>query len=165
MLISSVQFNRSVVSDSLKPHGLQHTRLPFPSPTPGACSNSCPSRLDAIQPSHSLSSPSLPAFSLSQHKVFSKESVLCIRWPKYWSLSVRISPSNAHPGLISFRMDWLDLLAVQGTLSHVQFFATLWTVVCQAPLSMRFSRKEYWSGLPCPPPGDPPSPGIELTSL
>ena len=119
MLISSVQFNRSVVSDSLKPHGLQHTRLPFPSPTPGACSNSCPSRLDAIQPSHSLSSPSLPAFSLSQHKVFSKESVLCIRWPKYWSLSVRISPSNAHPGLISFRMDWLDLLAVQGTLKSL----------------------------------------------
>ena len=74
---------------------------------------------DAIQPSHSLSSPSLPAFSLSQHKVFSKESVLCIRWPKYWSLSVRISPSNAHPGLISFRMDWLDLLAVQGTLKSL----------------------------------------------
>ena len=107
------------VSDSLRPHGLQQARLPCPSPTPGACSNSCPSRLDAIQPSHSLSSPSLPAFSLSQHKVFSKESVLCIRWPKYWSLSVRISPSNAHPGLISFRMDWLDLLAVQGTLKSL----------------------------------------------
>ena len=70
---------------------------------------------DAIQPSHPLSSPS-PAFSLSQHQVFSNESVLRIWWPKYWSCSFNISPSNEHPGLISFKMDWLDLLAVQGTL-------------------------------------------------
>ena len=52
-------------------------------------------------------------------RVFSNESALCIRWPKYWSFSFNISPSNKHPGLISFRMDWLDLLAVQGTLSRV----------------------------------------------
>ena len=52
-------------------------------------------------------------------RVFSKESTLCIRWPKYWSFSFRISPSNEHPGLISFRMDWLDLLAVQGTLKRL----------------------------------------------
>ena len=70
---------------------------------------------DAIQPSHSLSSPSPPAFNLPRHQGLSNKSALRIRWPKYWSFSFRISPSNEHPGLISFRMDWLDLLAVQGT--------------------------------------------------
>ena len=67
---------------------------------------------DAIQPSHPLSSPSPPAPNPSQHRVFSNESTLCIRWPKYWSFSFNISPSNEHPGLISFRLDWLDLPAV-----------------------------------------------------
>ena len=70
---------------------------------------------DAIQPSYTLSSPSPPAFNLSQHRVFSNESVLCIRWPEYWSFSFSISPSSEHSGLISFRIDWFDLLAVQGT--------------------------------------------------
>ena len=70
---------------------------------------------DAIQPSHPLESPSPPALNLSQIRVFSNESTLRRRWPKYWSFSFNISPSNEHPGLISFRMDWLDLLAVQGT--------------------------------------------------
>ena len=70
---------------------------------------------DAIQPSHSLSSPSPPAPSPSQHQGLFQESTLHIRWPKYWSFSFNISPSNEYPGLI-FRMDWLDLLAVQGTL-------------------------------------------------
>ena len=74
---------------------------------------------DAIQPSHPLSSPSPPTFSLSSIRVFSKESVLCIRWPKYWSFSLNISPSNEYSGLISFRMDWLDLLAVKGTLKSL----------------------------------------------
>ena len=75
---------------------------------------------DAIQPSHPLSSPSPPALYLSQHiRVFSNESALCIRWPKYWSFSFSISPSNEHPGLISFRMDWSDLLAVQGSLKSL----------------------------------------------
>ena len=73
----------------------------------------------AIQPSHPLSSPFLPTFNLSQHQGLFKESVLCIRWPKYWSFSFNISPSKEHPGLISFRMDWLDLLAVQGTLKSL----------------------------------------------
>ena len=107
------------MSDSLWPHGLQHARLP------------CPSRsllklmsiksVYAIQPSYPLSSPSLPAFSLSQHQVwvFSKESVLHIRWPKYWNFTFSISPSNEYSGLISFRMDWFDLLAVQGTLKSL----------------------------------------------
>ena len=74
---------------------------------------------DAIQPSHPLSSPSPPAPNPSQHQVFSNESTLRMRWPTYWSFSLSISPSNEHPGLISFRMDWLDLLAVQGTLKSL----------------------------------------------
>ena len=71
---------------------------------------------DAIQPSHPLSPPSPPAPIPPRIRVISNESALCKRWPKYWSFSFSISPSNEHPGLISFRMDWLDLLAVQGTL-------------------------------------------------
>ena len=70
---------------------------------------------DAIQPSHPLSYPFPPAPNPSQHQVFANESTLLMRWPKYWSLSFSNSPSNEHPGLITFRMDWLDLLAVQGT--------------------------------------------------
>ena len=87
---------------------------------------------DAIQPSHPLSSLSSPAFNLSQDQVFSKESVLLIRWPKYWSFSFSISLSNEYSGLISFRMDWLDLPAVKGlsrvfsntTVQKHQFFCT-----------------------------------------
>ena len=71
---------------------------------------------DAIQPSHPLSSPSPPALNLSQHQGLFQ---WVIRWPKHWSFSFNISPSNEHPGLISFRMDWLDLLAVQGTLKSL----------------------------------------------
>ena len=79
---------------------------------------------DAIQPSHPLSSPSPPALNLSiflpsSIRVFSNDSALRIRWPKYWSFSFNISPSSGHPGLISFRMDWVDLLAVQGTLKSL----------------------------------------------
>ena len=74
---------------------------------------------DATQPSHPLSSPSLPAPIPPSIRVFSNESTLHMRWPKYWSFSFSISPSNEHPGLISFRMDWLDLLAVQGTLKSL----------------------------------------------
>ena len=194
----SVQFSCSVVSNSLRLHGLRHTRLPCPSPTPGACSHTCPLSQwwyltisstatpfsfcpqsfkiakkmhkaeikalilsvqfnsvsqscltlcdpmecstpgfpvhhqlpelaqthvlqigDAIQPSHPLSSPSLPAFNLSQHRGFSNESVLCIKWPKYWSFSFSINPSKEYSGLISFRIDWFDLLAVKGTLCQL----------------------------------------------
>ena len=70
---------------------------------------------DAIQPSHPLLSPSPPAPNPSQHQSLFNESTLCMRWPKDWSFSFSISPSNEHPGLTSFRMDWLDLLAAQGT--------------------------------------------------
>ena len=74
---------------------------------------------DAIQPSHPPSSPSPPATNPSQHQVFSNESTLHMRWPKYWSFSFSISPSSEYSGLISFRMVWLDLLAVQGTLESL----------------------------------------------
>ena len=118
-MISSVQFSCSVLSDSLQPHELQHTRPPCPSPTPGVHSNSCPSSR-RCHPAISSCRPLLllPPIPPSI-RVFSNESTLCMRWPKYWSFSFSIIPSKEHPGLISFRMDWLDLLAVQGTLKSL----------------------------------------------
>ena len=100
---------------------------------------------DAIQPSHPLSSPSL-AFNLI--RVFSKESVLCIRWPKYWSFSFSISPSNEYSGLISFRIDWFDLLAVQGTLKsllqhHSSKVPILW---CPAFFMVQLSHPQMTTG-------------------
>ena len=74
---------------------------------------------DAIQPSHPLLSPFLLPPTPPSIRVFSNESTLCVRWPKYWSFSFSIIPSKEHPGLISIRMDWLDLLAVQGTLKSL----------------------------------------------
>ena len=114
-MVSSVQFRCSVMSDSLSPHGLQHARLPCLSPTPGVYSNSCPSSRWCHP---AISSSVVPFSSCPQSFPASgsfPESVLHIRWPKYWSFSFSISPSSEYSGLISFRMDWLDLLAVQGT--------------------------------------------------
>ena len=113
---ASVQFSCSVVSDSLRPHEPQHTRPPCLSPTSGVYRNSCP----LSQWCHPTISSSVISFSsLLQYsiRIFSNESVLCIRWPEYWSFS--ISPSNDQSGLISFRTDWLDLLAVQGALKSL----------------------------------------------
>ena len=104
------------MSNSLQPHELQHTRPPYPSSAPRVHPNPCPLVGDAIQPSHLLFSPSPPPSIFPNIRSFSNESALRIRWPKYWSFSFNISPTNEHPGLISFRMDWLDLLAVQRTL-------------------------------------------------
>ena len=105
------------MSDSFQPHTLQHTRPPCPSPTLGVYPNSCPLSWDAIQPSH----PFCPLFLLTSIfpslRVFSYESALCIMWPKYWSFS--LSPSNRYSVLISFRIDWFDLLVVQGTLKSL----------------------------------------------
>ena len=117
-MANSVQFS-SVVSDTLPPHGLQYARPPCPSPTPLACSDSCPlSRW--CHPNISSCHPLLLLPSIFPSiRVFSNESVLPIRWPKYWSFGFSISPSNEYSGLISSRMDWLDLLAVQGTLKHL----------------------------------------------
>ena len=109
----SVQFSHSVMSNALQPHGLQHTRHPCPSATPGVYPNSCPSNHPIF--CHPLL---LPPSIFPSIKIFSNESVLHIRWPKYWSFSFNISPSNEYSGLISFRIDWLDLLAVKG-LSRV----------------------------------------------
>ena len=107
------------MSDSLWSHELQHTRPPCPSPTPRIHQNPCPSSQwypptisSSVVPFSSCpqSFPASGSFQMSQ---------LCIRWPKYWSFNFSISPSNEHPGLISFRMDWLDLLAVHGTLKSL----------------------------------------------
>ena len=105
---------------TLQPHKSQHTRPPYPSPTPGVHPNAC--LLSRWW--HPATSSSVVLFSSCplippSIRVFSNESALPIRWPKYWSFSFNISPSNEHPGLISFRMDWLDLLAVQGTLKSL----------------------------------------------
>ena len=115
----SVQFSHSVLSDSLRPHEAQHTRPPCPSPTPGVHSNSCLIEL-VIPSSHLiLCRPLLLPTIPPSIRVFSNESTLCMRWPKYWSFSFSILPSKEHPGLISFRVDWLDLFAVQGTLKSL----------------------------------------------
>ena len=109
-------FRCSVVSNSLPPHGLQHARLPCPSPTLGACSDS--TAIELVMPSnHFILCRPLLLSVFPSIRVFSSESVLHIRWPKYWSFS--ISPSSEYSGLISFRIDWLDLLAVQGTLKSL----------------------------------------------
>ena len=117
--VRSVQFSRSVLSDSLRPQGLQHTTLPCPLPTSTACSNSCPLS-QWCHPTISSCHPLLLLPSIFPSiRVFSNESVLCIRWPKYWSFKCSISASNEYSGLISFRIDWFDLLAVQGTLKSL----------------------------------------------
>ena len=97
---------------------------------------------DAIQPSHPLSSPS-PAFNFPSIRVFSNESALRIRWPQYWSFSFNISPSHEHPGLVSFRMDGLDLLAVQGTLkSLLQHHSSKASILlCSEKLKKNFFNK------------------------
>ena len=116
---SSVQFSRSVVPSSLRPHEPQQARPPCPSPTPGVTETHVHCVGEVIQPSHPLLSPSPPALNLSQHQGLFNESVLHSRWPQYWSLGFRISPSNEYLGLISFRIDWFDLLAVQGILKSL----------------------------------------------
>ena len=119
IIILSVQFSCSVMYDTLRLHGLQHSRLPCPSPTPRTCSNSCP----LSQWCHRIISSFYPFLLLPSIfpsiRVFSKELALRIRWPKYWSFSFSISSSDEYSGLISFRIDWLDLLTVQGTLKNL----------------------------------------------
>ena len=148
----SVQFSfsHSVVSDSLWPHGLQHARLPCVSPTPGACSNSV--SIKSVMPSnHLILCPPrllLPSIFPSI-RVFSNESVLCIRWPKYWSFSFSISPSNEYSGLISFRIDWFDL-AIQRTLkSLLQHHSSKASVLrCSAFFIVQLSHPYRTTGKP-----------------
>ena len=114
----SVQFSRSVMSDSLRPHEPQHARPPLSITN----SWSLPKlmSIESVMPSNHLilCCPLLLPSVFPSIRVFSSKSAVHIRWPKYWSFSFNISPSN-EPGLISFRMDWLDLLAVQGTLKSL----------------------------------------------
>ena len=115
---SSVQFSHSDVSNSLLPHGLQHARPPCSSPSQSLLKLMS---IESVMPSNHLilCCPLLLLPSiLPSIRVFSNESVLRIRWPNYWSFNFNVSPSNEHSGLISFRMDRLDLLAVQGTLRN-----------------------------------------------
>ena len=132
---------------TLQPHRLQHTKPPYPSPSPRACSNSS---IQSVMPSKHLVRchplPLLPSIFPS-FRVFCNESDFLIRWPKYWSFSFSISPSSEYSALISFRIDWFHLFAVQivetdkewtllkvkvkrkvKSLSHVRLFATPWTV-------------------------------------
>ena len=118
----SVQFSHSVMSDSVWPRRLQHAKLPCPLPTLRAYSNSCPSSRWCHMPSSHLilCCPLFLLFPIPPSiRVFSNESNLWMRWPKYWSFSFSIIPSREIPGLISFRMNWLDLLAFQGTLKSL----------------------------------------------
>ena len=111
-------FSHSVLSESLRHHGLQHARLPSPSPTAGACSDSCPSSWWC----HPAISSSVVPFSSCLQSCLASGSFPVsqwIRWPKYWSFNFSISPSSEYSGLIAFRVDWFDLLAVQGTLKSI----------------------------------------------
>ena len=146
-MISSVQFSHSVMSDSLQLHGLQHT---CPSPTPRACSNSCP--LSWWCHPNISSCPLLPSIFTSI-RAFSNESVLCIRWPKYWSFSFNISPSNEYSGLISFRTDWF-VLPVQGTLksllqhhnSKASFFGAQLSLQSNSTVLLKWEGRDQQAG-------------------
>ena len=141
-------FSRSVVSDSLQPHGLQHAGLPCPSPSPGDCSNSCP--LSLMPSSHLiLCHPLLlPPSVFPSDGVFSSESALCIRWRKDCSFSFSISPSNEYSGLISFRTDWFDLLAVQVTLKSLLHHHSLKASIlrCSAFITVQLSHPYVTTG-------------------
>ena len=136
------------MSYSLWPHGMQHIRLPCPSPTPRACSNSCPSS-HWCHPTIPSCCPLLLLPSIfSSIRVFSSESVLSIRWPKYWSFSFSISPSKEYSGLISFRTDWFHLLAVQGTLKNLlQHYSSKASILwCSAFFIVQFSHQHMTTG-------------------
>ena len=133
------------MSNSSWPHGLQHTRLSCPSPSPGACSNSCP--LTVMPSNHLILYHLLPPSILPSIRIFSNESVLHITWPKCWGFSFSISPSNEYSELISFRIDLFDLLAVQETLNsllqhHSSKASVLWHSFFYGP-TLR-SIHDYW---------------------
>ena len=147
--MSVSQFSCSVVSNYLQPHWLQNARLPCPSPTPRVYPNSRPLSGDALQPSHPLSSPSPSAFNLSQHQGI-------FQWGQLFpsggqSIGVVASTSilpKKHPGLISFRMDWVDLLAVQGTLkSLLQHHSSKASILqCSAFFTVQLSQPYMTTG-------------------
>ena len=124
-LISSIQFSHSVMSDSFRPHWLQNTRPPCPSPTPGVYTNSYPSswwchpNISSSVISFTSCLQSFPAW-----ESFQMSQLFCIRWQKYWNFSFSISLSSEYSGLISCKMDRLDLLAVQGTLESLLYHSS-----------------------------------------
>ena len=171
------------------PHGLQHARLPCPSLSPGVSSVKLMS-IESMMPSNHLilCCPLILLPSVfSRIGVFSNELALHIKGPKYWSFIFSSSPSNEYSGLISFRIEWFDLFAIQGThkgliqTPQLESISSVLSLLCdyyknnlkkkknnlesgldlqsklncQAPLSMGFSRQEYWRRLPFPSPGDP----------
>ena len=149
MYVCSVQFSRSVMSNSLRPHESQHARPPCPTPTPGVHSRLA--SIESVMPSSHLILcgpllllPPIPP----SIRVFSNESTLCMRWPKYWSFSFSIIPSKEIPGLVSFRMDWLNLLAVQGTLkSLLQPYSSKASILlCSAFFTVQLSNPYMTSG-------------------
>ena len=113
-------FSHSVMSDSLWPHKLQHSRLPHPSLSSGVWSNSCPLSRWCHPTTSSSVATSSSCLQSFHFRVFPNELALHIRWPKYWSFSFSKGPSSEYSGLTSFRIDWFDLLAVQGTLQVEQ---------------------------------------------
>ena len=128
--------------NSLRPHELQHARSPYPITKFRSLPK--PTSIESVMPSNHfiLCCPLLLLPSIFPSiRVFPNESALCIRWPKYWSFSFNISPTNEHPGLISFRMDWLDLLAVQGTLkSFLQHHSSKSSILrCSAFFTVQLS--------------------------
>ena len=139
------------MSDSLGPHELQHARLPCPSPSPWVCSNSCPSSRWCHPTISSSVAPLLFLPSIIPSiRVFSNEPALCIMLPKYRSFNFNTSPSNEYSGLISFRMDWFDLLAVQGTLkSLLQHWTSKTSVLwCWTFFMVQLSHRYMTAGKP-----------------
>ena len=140
--------SQSVVSNSLRPHGLQHTRLPCLWPTPGACSNSC----SLSQWCHPTISCSVSSFSFNPQSLlaswsFPMSQLFASRWPKFWSFSFSISTSNEYSGLIAFRIDWFDLLAVQGTLKSSptpQFKSINFSALSHLYDPTLISAHDYW---------------------
>ena len=138
------------MSNLLRSHGLQHAKLSCPSPSPGVCSYSRPLR----QWCHLTISSSVAPFSsyllllLCSIRVFSNESTLCMRWPKYWSFSFTICLSNEYSGLISFRIDWFDLLAIQGILRSLLQYCNLKALIlwCSAFLMVQLSHLYMTTG-------------------
>ena len=142
-------FSHSVMSDSLWPHGLQYTRIPCPSPSPRACSNSCPLSWWCHPTISSFVVPfssCLKSFPVSESFLMSQ--LFHIKWTEYWSFSFSISPSNGYSGLISFRIDWFDLLAVQGTLKrllqHCSFKASI--IWCSVFFMVQLSHPHMTTG-------------------
>ena len=137
------------MSNSLQPHGQQRANFPCPLLSPGVCSNSCSL---SWQCHPIISSSVIPFSSCPQSfpamRVFSTESVLCMRWPKYWSFSFNISPSSEYSGMISFRIDWFDLLAIQGILTSAPQLES----INSSALSLLYgptltSIHDYWKSL------------------